>query len=245
MYDQKQKARFAGVALSEATRLVAESDPASANASRVTQSQLLNRLLLEDTYPEFIEKSDCPLRVALAEDLTTDHEGPFPLSRRSASPGLALSDETKQLLAQGAQGANPVRLNRCLLEDAFPSELLKNRVGRARQRQPLVCHDLPFRRPALGGRGVLFAAALRIHGGHRAQGPGSLLHGDVLAALLPGQAGRGPALRRAAGPFLSRTPGLRHSGTLWLIIGLSTMIAPVGLFVFQRFIRVHEAGRDD
>ena len=39
--------------------------------------------------------------------------------------------------------------------------------------------------------------------------------------------------------------GLRHSGTLWLIIGLSTMIAPVGLFVFQRFIRVHEAGRDD
>jgi MFS family permease len=39
--------------------------------------------------------------------------------------------------------------------------------------------------------------------------------------------------------------GLRHSGTLWLIIGLSTMIAPVGLFVFQRYIRVHEAGRDD
>jgi len=39
--------------------------------------------------------------------------------------------------------------------------------------------------------------------------------------------------------------GPRHSGTLWLIIGLSTMIAPVGLLVFQRFIRVHEAGRDE
>jgi hypothetical protein len=39
--------------------------------------------------------------------------------------------------------------------------------------------------------------------------------------------------------------GLRHSGTLWLLIGLSTMVAPVGLFVFQRFIRVHEAGRDE
>jgi len=39
--------------------------------------------------------------------------------------------------------------------------------------------------------------------------------------------------------------GPRHSETLWLIIGLSTMIAPVGLFVFQRFIRVHEAGRED
>jgi len=39
--------------------------------------------------------------------------------------------------------------------------------------------------------------------------------------------------------------GPRHSETLWLIIGLSTMIAPVGLLVFQRFIRVREAGRDD
>ncbi len=39
--------------------------------------------------------------------------------------------------------------------------------------------------------------------------------------------------------------GPRHSDTLWLIIGLSTMIAPVGFVAFQRFIRVHEAGRDD
>ena len=51
-----------------------------------------------------------------------------------------------------------------------------------------------------------------------------------------------------SGILLSRfcpATGPRDSGTLWLIIGLSTMIAPVGLFVFQRFIRVHEAGRDD
>jgi len=51
-----------------------------------------------------------------------------------------------------------------------------------------------------------------------------------------------------SGVLLSRfcpETGPRNSGTLWLIIGLSTMIAPVGLFVFQRFIRVHEAGRDD
>ena len=39
--------------------------------------------------------------------------------------------------------------------------------------------------------------------------------------------------------------GPRHSETLWLIIGLTSLIAPVGLFVFQRYIRVHEAGRDD
>ena len=46
-------------------------------------------------------------------------------------------------------------------------------------------------------------------------------------------------------PISARRHGPRHSGTLWLIIGLSTMVAPVGLFVFQRFIRVHEAGRDE
>jgi MFS family permease len=39
--------------------------------------------------------------------------------------------------------------------------------------------------------------------------------------------------------------GPRHSGTLWLIIACTTMVAPVGLFAFQRFIRVHEAGRDN
>jgi hypothetical protein len=39
--------------------------------------------------------------------------------------------------------------------------------------------------------------------------------------------------------------GPRHSGTLWLIIGLTTLVAPVGLFLFQPFIRVHEAGRDE
>jgi MFS family permease len=38
--------------------------------------------------------------------------------------------------------------------------------------------------------------------------------------------------------------GPRHSGTLWLIIAASTMIAPAGLFLLQRFIRVHEAGRE-
>jgi hypothetical protein len=39
--------------------------------------------------------------------------------------------------------------------------------------------------------------------------------------------------------------GPRHSGTLWLIIACTTMVAPVGLFACQRFIRVHEAGRDN
>ena len=123
-----QKARFAGVALSEATRLVAEADPASANASRVTQSQLLNRLLLEDTYPEFIVKSDCPLRVALAEDLTKLMKGPSLYRGAALCRGCPVRTRRSDCWRR-RQGANAVRLNRCLLEDAFPAELLKNRVG--------------------------------------------------------------------------------------------------------------------
>jgi len=38
--------------------------------------------------------------------------------------------------------------------------------------------------------------------------------------------------------------GPRHSEILWLIIAITTMVAPVGLIALQRFIRVKEAGRD-
>jgi hypothetical protein len=39
--------------------------------------------------------------------------------------------------------------------------------------------------------------------------------------------------------------GARHSETMWLIIALMTLTTPVGLLLFGRFIRVHEAGRKD
>ncbi len=39
--------------------------------------------------------------------------------------------------------------------------------------------------------------------------------------------------------------GERHSGTMWLVIGLLAAICPVGLLVFRRYIRVHEVGRED
>ena len=39
--------------------------------------------------------------------------------------------------------------------------------------------------------------------------------------------------------------GPRHSNILWLLIACTTMVAPIGLFTFRRFIRVHEAGRDN
>ena len=38
--------------------------------------------------------------------------------------------------------------------------------------------------------------------------------------------------------------GVRHSGMMWLVIGIIASIAPVGLILLRRFIRVHEAGRD-
>jgi MFS family permease len=39
--------------------------------------------------------------------------------------------------------------------------------------------------------------------------------------------------------------GPRHSETLWLIVALISLVAPVGLITLRRFIRVPEAGRDD
>jgi MFS family permease len=39
--------------------------------------------------------------------------------------------------------------------------------------------------------------------------------------------------------------GARHSGSMWLVIGIIAAIAPVGLILLRRFIHMHEAGRED
>ena len=39
--------------------------------------------------------------------------------------------------------------------------------------------------------------------------------------------------------------GPRHPGTMWLIFALAASVAPVGLIVFRRYIRLPEAGRQD
>jgi hypothetical protein len=39
--------------------------------------------------------------------------------------------------------------------------------------------------------------------------------------------------------------GPRHSGTMWLIFALAASVAPIGLVVFRRYIRIPEAGRQD
>ena len=38
--------------------------------------------------------------------------------------------------------------------------------------------------------------------------------------------------------------GPRNSGMMWLIFALAASVAPIGLIVFRRYIRVPEAGRD-
>jgi MFS family permease len=39
--------------------------------------------------------------------------------------------------------------------------------------------------------------------------------------------------------------GERNSGTMWLVIGLIAAISPIGLITLRRFVRVHEAGREN
>jgi MFS family permease len=39
--------------------------------------------------------------------------------------------------------------------------------------------------------------------------------------------------------------GVRHSETMWLFVALTATVAPAGLLVLRRYIRVHEAGRED
>jgi MFS family permease len=49
-------------------------------------------------------------------------------------------------------------------------------------------------------------------------------------------------------PLLARycpETGARNAGVMWLIVGLIVSVAPVGLIVMRRFIRVQEAGRAD
>ena len=39
--------------------------------------------------------------------------------------------------------------------------------------------------------------------------------------------------------------GVRHSGTMWLLVALTATVAPVGLIALRNYIRVHEAGREE
>jgi hypothetical protein len=38
---------------------------------------------------------------------------------------------------------------------------------------------------------------------------------------------------------------VKHSGTMWLFVALTAAVAPVGLVLLRRYIRVHEVGREE
>ncbi len=101
-----------------AKKLSAQADPVSAfvatNLSRSTQQTLAS----------FSEghASVTAVRVALMQDLNSlAHKQSIYSSNRFS--GIALQENTKQLLAQDAKGRNEARLNRLLLADAYPQEL--------------------------------------------------------------------------------------------------------------------------
>jgi hypothetical protein len=39
--------------------------------------------------------------------------------------------------------------------------------------------------------------------------------------------------------------GVRHSATMWLFVALTATVAPAGLILLGRYIRVYEAGREE
>jgi len=39
--------------------------------------------------------------------------------------------------------------------------------------------------------------------------------------------------------------GPRHPETLWLIVAVMSLVAPVGLITLRRYVQAHEAGRGD
>ena len=158
--------------------------------------------------------------------------------------GVPLSGDTKRLLAQAPQGGKLVRLNRCLLEDVFPAELLQNRVGVPGSVNPW--YVMIFLFVVLLSVGEAFYSP-RLYEYTAAIAPKGQEASYMAMSSLPfflAKLGVAPVSGVLLAHFCPDT-GLRNSGTLWLLIGLSTMIAPVGLFAFQRFIRVHEAGRDE
>lgn len=76
------------------------------------------------------------LQASLTNDIEAILSGPC-IFEGARFSHVSLRPETKQLLAADPEGKNLVRLNRLLLEDAFPSELTKTRVEMATDRSTL------------------------------------------------------------------------------------------------------------
>ena len=261
LYDER---RFAGVALSPAALALLDKHPNQAKAGTLpqagrmpasrqdagrmpaprlpNQTLLLNRLLLEDTYTGELARSAHPLRVALAEDLGAIIRN-GPLNELPGFPSLALTAKEKAQLAKKPQGTKLARLNRRLLEEAFPSEIARKGAGGSGSVNPYYVMIFLFIALLSVGESIYsprlyeYAAAIAPRGQEASYM--SLSYLPFFLAKLPVAMFSGVLLAR----FCPET-GPRDSAALWLIIALTTTIAPVGLLLLRRGIQVAEAGRE-
>jgi MFS family permease len=227
--------RFAGRSLSEPTKKLLGQEPADQELLR------LNRLLLGEVFSRELAKLR-PLQSWLAGDLTRIIQaGPLYDPQRFA--GIGLSEETKQWLARKPQGGKQAHLNRLLLEDAFPQELARNRLGEPGSVNPYYV--------------IIFLYVVVLSLGEALWSPRLY---EYTAAIAPkGQEASYMSLSYLpffvakffvgmfSGLLLTRycpETGPRDSQTLWLIIALTTLITPVGLLLLRRYIQVREAGRE-
>jgi MFS family permease len=234
--------RFSGVALSDATRSVIGSGAPGQRTKLADESILLNRLLLEDAYPDLIERSDYPLRVALVADFGKAIHGE-PLSQQSGFAAITLSPLTRERLAEHPTGRRLVYLNRLILEDAFPNELSRNRLGTPGSVNPyyvmifLYIVLLSVGESIYSPRLYEYAAAVAPKGQEASYM--SLSYLPFFLAKLLAASFSGVLVARYCPEI-----GPRNSGRLWLIIAVTTAVAPIGLMIFRRWIRVPEAGRE-
>ena len=156
---------------------------------------------------------------------------------------IALSPETRARLLKAQTTGHDVRLNRLLLEDAFPTEIARNRVGVQGSVNPyyvmivLYILLLSIGESLYSPRLYEYAAAIAPKGQEASYMSMSYLP-FFLAKLL---------VASFSGVLLARfcpETGPRDSSTLWLIIALTTLIAPVGLLVLRPWIQVAETGRN-
>ena len=101
---------------------------ASASSDGVSQFVSYNLSAeTEDLLFSYLGASDLVLQQALVDEFNLIIQG-GPIYDAGTFAGVNLSPPTQALLAQAPRGADLVRLNRMLLEDAYPVELLKKRT---------------------------------------------------------------------------------------------------------------------
>lgn len=119
------KDRFMGVRLSSETERLKNQTSLDAESTK-----RLNRLLLEDAFPNEFQRSssgnqgNLELTNALADEFNLLIKGPV-LTNEACFSGVQMSAATKKLSAGGLTGEGVRSFNRLLLEDAFPNQITK------------------------------------------------------------------------------------------------------------------------